>query len=175
MSDKKRDGHAPGKDEEERIGDETELDDLDDEEFEPSACPVCREDCCSEHLVAATCCDDADVRGAIDGVSKSGISPRAPWMTNKHRFKALGRRCRHEKTTSSCIRREGCSLRPARAARRAPHRTPHTSHLAPRTSHLAPRIQSCRCIHATHTQRAGTLTTPSLDALKLMQKAIKYK
>lgn len=44
MSDKKLDGHALGEDEEERIGDEAELDDLDDEEFEPSACPICRED-----------------------------------------------------------------------------------------------------------------------------------
>lgn len=91
MSDKKRDGHALGEDEEERIGDEAELDDLDDNEFKPSACPICREDYCSEQLVAATCCDDADVRGAINGVWESGISPRAPWMTNKHRLKALGR------------------------------------------------------------------------------------
>ncbi len=30
MSDKKRDGHALGEDEEERISDEAELDDLDD-------------------------------------------------------------------------------------------------------------------------------------------------
>lgn len=168
MNDKERDDHLLGEEDEERIGGEAELDDFDDEELEPSACPICREDRCSEHSVAATCCDDAGARGAIDVVWESGISPRAPWMTNKHRFKALGRRCRHEKTTSSCIRREGCSLGPARAARRAPHR-------AHRTSHLAPRTQSCRCIHATHTQRAGTLTTPSLDALKLMQKAIKYK
>lgn len=90
MNDKKRDDHVPGEEEEERIGDEAELDDFGDDELESSACPICREDYCSEHLVAATCCDDADVRGAIDGVSKSGISPRAPWMTHKHRFKALG-------------------------------------------------------------------------------------
>lgn len=91
MSDKKRDDQVPGEEEEKRIGDEAEFDEFDDEELEPSACPICREDCCSEHLVAATCCDDADVQGAIDGVWESGISPRAPWMTNKHRLKALGR------------------------------------------------------------------------------------
>lgn len=74
MNDKKRDDHLPSEEEEEQIGDEAELDDFDDEELEPSACPICREDYCSEHLVAATCCDDADVRGAIGGVWESGMS-----------------------------------------------------------------------------------------------------
>ena len=91
MNDKKRDDHVPGEEEEERIGDEAEFEDFDDSELKPSACPICREDYCSEHLVAATRCDDADVQGVIDEVRESGISPRAPWMTNKHRFKVLGR------------------------------------------------------------------------------------
>lgn len=74
MSDKKWNGHVPDDAQEERSGDEAELDDFDDEELEPSACPICRKDYCGEHLVAATCCDDAAVRGAIDGVWESGIS-----------------------------------------------------------------------------------------------------
>ena len=74
MSEKKRDDQVPDEEDEKRTGNEAELDGFDHEELEPSACPICREDYCSEHLVAATCCDDADVRGVIDRVWDSGMS-----------------------------------------------------------------------------------------------------
>ena len=74
MSEDKDNSDVPDDAHEERIGYEAELDELDGEELEPSACPICREDYCSEHLVAATCCDDADVRGAIEGAWEGGMS-----------------------------------------------------------------------------------------------------
>lgn len=73
MSDKKRDARLPSE-EDEQISDEAEFDDFEDEdeELESSVCPICRENYCSEHLVTATCCDDADVRGAIGAAWEIG-------------------------------------------------------------------------------------------------------
>lgn len=88
MSDKKRDDQVPGEEEEKRIGDEAEFDESDDEELEHSACPICREDCCSEHLIAATCCDDADVSGVIDGVWEIGMS--LAWSVLKRAYLEVG-------------------------------------------------------------------------------------
>ncbi|APR04829.1 hypothetical protein [Thauera chlorobenzoica] len=89
MSEKKRDVHARGEEEEERIGDEARLDDFNDQELESSACPICREDYCSKHLVAATCSDDADVRGVIDGVWESGMS--LAWAVLKRAYLEWGK------------------------------------------------------------------------------------